>query len=38
MGTRVFDLTQILETETIPETKKIAELLEEKTWSKSRRE
>ena len=33
MGTRVFDLTQILETEQLPETSDIAELLKTKTWS-----
>ncbi|MGM0199474.1 hypothetical protein IGI68_002163 [Enterococcus sp. DIV1314a] len=33
MGTRVFDLTQILETEQLPETEDIAELLKTKTWS-----
>lgn len=33
MGTRVFDLTQILETEQLPETEDIAELLKSKTWS-----
>lgn len=32
-GTRVFDLTQILETENLPEIDKIAELLKEKTWN-----
>jgi len=32
MGTRVFDLTQILETEKLPETTEIAELLNAKTW------
>ena len=32
MGTRLFDLTQVLETENIPETPPIAELLAEKTW------
>lgn len=32
-GSRIFDLTQVLETEQIPETKKIAELLKIKTWS-----
>jgi hypothetical protein len=31
-GSRIFDLTEILEIETIPETKKIAELLKEKEW------
>ncbi|WP_042478801.1 hypothetical protein [Bacillus ndiopicus] len=33
MGTRVFDLSQILETEQLPETKEIAEFLKTKTWS-----
>ena len=33
MGTRIFDLTQILETENLPETQEIAELLKSKTWS-----
>ncbi|WP_253197478.1 hypothetical protein [Clostridium algidicarnis] len=33
MGSRIFDLTQILETEYLPETKDIAELLKTKTWS-----
>ena len=33
MGSRIFDLTQILETEHLPETKDIAELLKTKTWS-----
>ena len=32
MGTRIFDLTQILETDSLPETENIAELLKEKTW------
>ena len=32
MGSRVFDLTQILETENLPETAKIAEMLRTKTW------
>lgn len=32
MGTRVFDLSQILETEQLPETPEIAELLKSKTW------
>ena len=32
MGSRVFDLTQILETEKLSETKEIAELLNVKTW------
>lgn len=33
MGSRVFDLTQILETEQLPETQEIAEKLATKTWS-----
>lgn len=33
MGTRVFDLTQILETEQLPEMQEIVELLKAKTWS-----
>lgn len=32
MGTRVFDLSQILGTEQLPDTQKIAELLRTKTW------
>ena len=32
MGSRIFDLTKILETEKIPETDKIAEKLKTKTW------
>lgn len=32
MGTRVFDLSQIFETEQLPETKELAELLKTKTW------
>lgn len=32
MGTRVFDLTQVLETEQLPETEGIAGLLKTKTW------
>lgn len=32
MGSRVFDLTQILETENLPVTAEIAELLKYKTW------
>lgn len=32
MGSRVFDLTQILEKEQLPETLEIAELLKTKTW------
>ena len=33
MGSRVFDLTQILETNELPEIDKIAELLKDKNWS-----
>ena len=33
MGSRIFDLTQVLETEQLPDTEKISELLMEKTWS-----
>lgn len=33
MGTRIFDLTQVLGTENIPSTEKIAELLSSKNWS-----
>ena len=33
MGTRIFDLSQILETEQLPSTSEIAELLKSKTWS-----
>ena len=33
MGTRIFDLTQILETEQLPSTSEIAELLKNKTWN-----
>lgn len=33
MGTRVFDLTQVLETEHIPEVKNLAEDLQTKTWA-----
>lgn len=32
MGSRIFDLTQILETEQLPETQEIAEMLADKTW------
>lgn len=32
MGTRIFDLTKILETDEIPDVKNIAELLRNKTW------
>lgn len=33
MGTRIFDLTQILETEQLPSALEIAELLKTKTWN-----
>jgi hypothetical protein len=33
MGSRIFDLTQILETEKLPGTQEIAKLLNDKTWS-----
>lgn len=33
MGTRVFDLTQVLETEHIPKVKNLAEDLQTKTWT-----
>ena len=33
MGTRIFDLSQILNTDTLPETEKIAELLKDKSWT-----
>ena len=33
MGTRVFDLTKVLGTDMIPDTKELAERLVEKTWS-----
>ena len=33
MGSRVFDLTQILETANLPETPEIAELLNINTWA-----
>ena len=33
MGSRIFDLTQILETEQLPETQEIAEKLATKTWN-----
>lgn len=32
MGSRIFNLTEMLETEELPDTAKIAELLKEKTW------
>ena len=33
MGTRVFDLSQILGAEEIPEMEKLAEMLRNKSWS-----
>ena len=33
MGSRNFDLTQVLELEKLPDAQKIAELLKHKTWS-----
>lgn len=33
MGTRIFDLSQVLGLNKIPDTEKIAELLKEKTWN-----
>lgn len=33
MGTRIFDLSSILETDEVPEVVKIAELLKNKSWS-----
>ena len=33
MGTRIFDLAQVLNTETLPKTSEIAELLKTKDWS-----
>lgn len=33
MGTRVFDLTQVLELEKLPDVQGIAELLRTKTWA-----
>lgn len=33
MGTRIFDLSEILETDQLPETSDIADLLKSKTWS-----
>jgi len=33
MGTRVFDLSQILELDELPDTKTIAEILKSKSWS-----
>ena len=32
MGTRIFDLTQVLETEKIPDAEMLAKQLAEKTW------
>ena len=32
MGTRMFDLTEVLGVEKLPETEKIAELLGERVW------
>lgn len=32
MGSRIFDLTQLLETEDLPDTAQLAELLSQKTW------
>jgi hypothetical protein len=33
MGSRNFDLTQVLEMEKMPDTEQIAELLKHKTWN-----
>jgi len=33
MGTRIFDLSQILGIDTIPEMEKTAKLLKDKTWN-----
>lgn len=33
MGTRIFDLSQILEVDKIPDTEKLAEILKEKNWN-----
>lgn len=33
MGTRIFDLTQALETEEIPETEELAKCLMNETWT-----
>lgn len=33
MGSRIFDLTQIIRTDDIPETKELAEILKKNTWS-----
>lgn len=33
MGSRIFDLTQVLGTEDLPDTKEIAELLRDKSWT-----
>ena len=32
MGTRIFDLTTILETTEIPDTEQLAQILSQKTW------
>ena len=32
MGSRIFNLTELLETDTLPNTEKIAEQLSKKTW------
>lgn len=32
MGARIFDLTEILNTDKLPEVEQIAEILKEKTW------
>lgn len=33
MGTRIFDLTEVLSTKSIPEASEIAEILNNKTWT-----
>ena len=33
MGTRIFDLTEVLNTDNIPSTKDVAELLKNETWT-----
>ena len=33
MGTRIFDLSQLLGTDDIPKVEQLAEILKEKTWS-----
>ena len=33
MGTRIFDLTQILGTDDIPSTDQLAEMLKNETWT-----